>query len=260
MIKDIYRQNLDEAFEEIALILDDYPIIAVDTEFPGVFDDPEELRKRLGPIDIRSTTYHGYRKLKLNIDNMKLIQLGLTFCDEQGRMPTPIHTWQFHFKFDVQRDIHQHTAIQLLTKHLLPFHRLIREGIPHLDFSTRLITSGIVFNPRVQWVCFHGAYDFGYLVKVVINQALPGTRDKFQAVMRDIFPGHVWDVKVINRWGSSLSSLASELGVKREGETHQAGSDAMVTMAVWRHLLARDPSSAQTSRSHVLFGLSEGWS
>lgn len=39
-----------------------------------------------------------YQLLRVNVDLLKLIQLGLTFFDEEGKTPLPHTTWQFNFK------------------------------------------------------------------------------------------------------------------------------------------------------------------
>jgi len=43
-----------------------------------------------------------YQVIKMNVDNLKLIQVGFTLTDEDGNMPEGISTWQFNFKFDIK--------------------------------------------------------------------------------------------------------------------------------------------------------------
>ena len=64
-----------------------------DTEFPGVVARP------IG--EFRSAQDYEYQLRRCNVDHLKMIQLGVTFFDEQGRMPHPITTWQFNFKFNL---------------------------------------------------------------------------------------------------------------------------------------------------------------
>jgi CCR4-NOT transcription complex subunit 7/8 len=74
----------------------------MDTEFPGVVARPVGNFKS-------SREYH-YRALKLNVDMLKLIQLGLTFTDAQGNLPVcnGEHTvWQFNFRgFRLAEDVY----------------------------------------------------------------------------------------------------------------------------------------------------------
>ncbi len=46
-------------------------------------------------------------------------------------------------------------------------------------FGDLLMSSGLVINLNVYWITFHGAYDFSYLVKVLINDKLPQTSKQF---------------------------------------------------------------------------------
>lgn len=38
--------------------------------------------------------------MKANVDQLKCIQVGISFCDDQGQMPPGVSTWQFNLKFD----------------------------------------------------------------------------------------------------------------------------------------------------------------
>ena len=64
-----------------------------DTEFPGVVARP------LGPF--KSQTDFHYQTLRVNVDLLRIIQLGLTFSDKEGRLPTGPASWQFHFQFSL---------------------------------------------------------------------------------------------------------------------------------------------------------------
>jgi len=65
-----------------------------DTEFPGVVARP------IG--DFKSSTEYQYQLLRCNVDLLKIIQVGLTFLDENGNLPSPVATWQFNFKFSLE--------------------------------------------------------------------------------------------------------------------------------------------------------------
>lgn len=64
-----------------------------DTEFPGVVARP------IG--EFRSNADYQYQLLRCNVDLLKIIQLGLTFMNEQGDYPPGTSTWQFNFKFNL---------------------------------------------------------------------------------------------------------------------------------------------------------------
>jgi hypothetical protein len=94
MIVDVWASNLKEELNRIMEIVDDYNFVSMDTEFPGIVARP------LGTFK-NSHDYH-YQTLKCNVDILKIIQLGLTFCDAQGKFAPGTCTWQFHFKFNLR--------------------------------------------------------------------------------------------------------------------------------------------------------------
>ncbi len=55
-----------------------------------------------------------YLRIKANVDIMKVIQIGITLADENGKLPEPISTWQFNFKFDLASDRKSNTSIAML--------------------------------------------------------------------------------------------------------------------------------------------------
>jgi CCR4-NOT transcription complex subunit 7/8 len=38
----------------------------------------------------------------MNVDNLKMIQIGITLANEMGEFPEDVSTWQFNFKFDLE--------------------------------------------------------------------------------------------------------------------------------------------------------------
>uniref|UniRef100_A0A3Q2QRY8 poly(A)-specific ribonuclease n=1 Tax=Fundulus heteroclitus TaxID=8078 RepID=A0A3Q2QRY8_FUNHE len=69
------------------------PLRGTDTEFPGVVARP------IG--EFRSNADYQYQLLRCNVDLLRIIQLGLTFMNEQGEYPPGTSTWQFNFKFNL---------------------------------------------------------------------------------------------------------------------------------------------------------------
>ncbi|KAI3730035.1 hypothetical protein L6452_18711 [Arctium lappa] len=94
-IREVWNHNLDQEFALIREIVDDYPYVAMDIEFPGVVLRPL--------IQFKNINDYNYLTLKDNVDMLKLIQLGLTFSNENGNLPTCGDTdktciWQFNFR------------------------------------------------------------------------------------------------------------------------------------------------------------------
>ena len=75
-IIDVWSRNLDEEIEKISSLLEDYPIVAMDTEFPGFFWRSEGQGQDAG-----------YKFIKTNVDQLKLIQVGISLANKNGEMP-----------------------------------------------------------------------------------------------------------------------------------------------------------------------------
>lgn len=63
--------------------------------------------------------------------------------------------------------------MDLLKRSGLDFDKHKAKGIPHEKFAEYLITSGLVLNPDMHWITFHGGVDFGYLLKSLMNTEIP---------------------------------------------------------------------------------------
>ncbi|KAD1852815.1 hypothetical protein E3N88_42203 [Mikania micrantha] len=106
-IRNVWSENLESEFEFIRSVIDQYPYISMDTEFPGVVyrvsTDPSKPYAHRRPAD-------HYKLLKSNVDVLNLIQLGLTLTDASGNLPFDGETrrsfiWQFNFcDFDLAVD------------------------------------------------------------------------------------------------------------------------------------------------------------
>lgn len=156
-IRDVWAVNLYDEFKIINSVVKDYPWIAMDTEFPGVVARP------IG--EFKSTCDYQYHLLKVNVDLLKIIQLGLTFFDDDGKPRPGISTWQFNFKFNLSEDMYAQDSIELLTTSGINFKRHEEEGIDVFEFAELLMTSGVILNENVKYLSFHSGYDFGYLIK-----------------------------------------------------------------------------------------------
>jgi len=254
-IREVWEENLDEEFALIRGVVDDYPYIAMDTEFPGIVLRPVGNFKN-------SNDYH-YQTLKDNVDMLKLIQLGLTFSDEEGNLPTcgtdKYFIWQFNFReFNVNEDVFANDSIELLRQSDIDFKKNSEKGVDANRFGELLMSSGIVLNDSVHWVTFHSGYDFGYLLKLLSCRNLPETQTRFFALINIYFPV-VYDIKHLMKFCNSLhgglNKLAELLGVERFGVCHQAGSDSLLTSCTFRKLKENFFSGSLEKYAGVLYGL-----
>ncbi|CAO1631946.1 unnamed protein product [Sympodiomycopsis kandeliae] len=252
-IREVWAENLDVEMANLRDAVERYPYVAMDTEFPGIVARPIGTFKG-------SSDYH-YQTLRCNVDLLKLIQLGITLCDEEGNHPPGVSTWQFNFRFSVTDDMCAPDSLELLNKAGLDFDRHDKLGIDVEYFGELLITSGLALFEDVKWVSFHSGYDFGYLVKVVSCAPLPPTEAEFFQLLRVWFPS-IYDIKYLMRscktLKGGLQDVAEELKVPRIGQQHQAGSDSLLTAATFFKLREKffDGNIDDTKFIGALYGFS----
>jgi len=254
MIVDVWAKNLHEEIAKIQEIVDDYPYVAMDTEFPGVVARPIGCFKN-------SHDYH-YQTLKCNVDLLKIIQLGITFCDNEGYVYPGACTWQFNFKFNLSEDMYAQDSIDLLAKSGIDFKEHDAKGIDVQEFGELLMTSGIVLNEDVRWISFHSGYDYGYLLKILTCEALPKEESDFFELLKTYFPC-VYDVKYLMKscetLKGGLQKVAEALELERIGPQHQAGSDSLLTAATFFKMkeLFFEDSIDDDKFMGVLYGLGQ---
>merc|ERR1719511_485052 len=227
-IREVWNHNLEEEFKNICRVVQDYPYVALDTEFPGVVARP------IG--EFKSTADYQYQLLRCNVDLLKIIQIGLSFFNKEGEMPDGVCSWQFNFKFNLSEDMYAEDSVELLQNSGIQFERHEREGIETVHFAEILIVSGIVLLDNVKWLSFHSGYDFGYLLSLLTNVNLPEGETEFFETLKIYFP-NIYDVKYLMKscknLKGGLQEVAEMLEVERIGPQHQAGSDSLLTGATF---------------------------
>ena len=275
-IREVWRYNLEQEFAVLRQLILKYPYVSMDAEFPGIVARP------IGNFAHSKAEYH-YQTLRCNVDILKPIQVGITLWTSEGELPpaqpTPDLfnrnmpgsknlfppnallmsvpcTWVFNFHFDLNEDMYAETSIELLKTSGVDFNRHFEMGIIPEKFGSLLTTSGLAFSPDVHWLSFHSGYDFGYLIKLLTDAALPEDQTLFFDQVATFFP-KLWDIKfllrdaqrqrtqnrlptsegarILDNLGtkSGLQDLADELGCQRIGASHTGGSDAWLTGSVF---------------------------
>ena len=265
-IRNVWKHNLEQEMATLRNLIEDYPYIAMDTEFPGIVARP------IGQFTTKAD-YH-YQTLRCNVDLLKMIQLGITLFKPDGALPPPDagsppkslyqgttvapYTWQFNFDFSLHNDMYAQESTAMLSKAGIDFERHAKQGIDPKKFGALLISSSLVLDKNTHWISFHSGYDFAYLIKIMLQKELPKEEGEFHKYLDKFFPS-LYDIKfmlkhaggkgavnnnqqltteasqLLNRiWTKmGLQDIAEELAVPRIGQAHQAGSDALLTGQVF---------------------------
>ena len=251
-IIEVYEDNFLQEMKNLSLLVKEYNYIGMDTEFPGIVYSLSSL-----------TDDFYYKSLKLNVDSLKLIQVGITLSNEKGEYPKPIRTWQFNLEFDITKDKSSQSSMLLLISSGIDFKKMKKCGINQKKFAQQFQKFGLVLNPDIHWISFHGGYDFAYLLKYLIGNPLPNNEKEFTKLLGLFFPNH-YDIRILIKdksdFKGSLNKLASYLDVEREGKVHQAGSDSLVTIEVFWKLIKEGYITKEDilEDKNILYGILKG--
>ncbi|CAA7041756.1 unnamed protein product [Microthlaspi erraticum] len=225
MTREVWSSNRDQEMKSMELCLRNHRYIALDSEFPGCLRETSK----------DATDEERYDDMRFTVDRTKLIQLGLTLFDGNGRIGG---TWEINFSdFNELEDEKNEKSIAFLKSNGLNLERIREHGIGAEGFFSDL---GWILNrtKNITWVAFHGSYDIAYLVKSLTGEALPATAERYATCVERTLSS-VFDLKVMAGRCLGLSSriglegLANELRLSRVGTAHHAGSDSELTARVF---------------------------
>ncbi|XP_010932240.1 probable CCR4-associated factor 1 homolog 7 [Elaeis guineensis] len=258
-IREVWAHNLHGEFARIREIVDDYPHVAVDVEFPGL------VMHHVGAT-FNSPADNHYQSLQTNVELLNVIRITITFFDDAGDLPSSPSgggcrcVWQFNFReFDVDADIADPDAVEILRGRGVDFVKLREQGIDGRDFGELLMSSGAVLDDSVEWITSDGGYDIGFLLRILTGRMLPETLEEFFELVNIFFPT-LYDVKHLTTFcdddlDGGLVQVAELLGVENVGLCRQAGCDSLLTTRVFRKMKERYFDGAIEQYSGSLHGL-----
>ena len=148
-------------------------------------------------------------------------------------------------------------SINLLENAGIDFDLLINKGINYNNLAEFLVPSGLILNENVNWITFHGIYDFAYLLRLISNQPLP-EENTFYSELETYFPNFYDTRYLLSNFSwlkGSLTKIASDLDIVRVGAIHQAGSDSLVTAKLFNKIAETFPEMDYNLEKNKLYGL-----
>ncbi|XP_065048809.1 probable CCR4-associated factor 1 homolog 11 [Musa acuminata AAA Group] len=252
MAINVGKANLVEQLELILSLRGSYPILAIDTEFPGFIRDTPR----------NATEEERYNDVKHNVDNMHLIQLGVALFDEGGNTPWPGCCWQFNFSdFDPDVDASSPDSIELLVQSGHDFQQNRRHGIDARRCAYLVCVKLFCQPYSSKYVTFHGLYDVAFVIKMITRAPLPNTLNEFSDLVRTIF-GQIYDLKYISRFCGGLRrgeiglvGLSRLLNFEPVGIRHQAAYDSLLIGALFNKMKQRRHNVEDDRSASVLYGM-----
>ncbi|MES1918430.1 CCR4-NOT transcription complex subunit 8 [Bonamia ostreae] len=198
-VVDVWSYNLNQEMTNLSQSVELCSFVAINTEYPGIIIRPIQSYQNFN--DYR------YSVVRNNVNLLKIIEFSLTLFDENGKELEKAANYKFHFKFDPLKDIAAEDSIQFLRNNVkIDFEKHRVNGIDPEKFSEKLIPSGLLLNVDITWICYHGSYDFAFLLKMVLNKELPKTKETFFSYLKTYF-NEFYDVKTITSHIEKLSNV-----------------------------------------------------
>ncbi|KAJ6704946.1 CCR4-ASSOCIATED FACTOR 1-like protein 11-RELATED [Salix purpurea] len=202
-VREVWADNLVAEFSLIKEAISRFSFGSLDTEFPGIL-------------------------FLSNHDKSLLSQA------------PPSHNYCLMKDFNIEHDPFNNESIELLERQGIDLKKNREKGIDSSDFAWMVLSSRHFFsNSSLSWITFHGAYDFGFLIKILTRRELPCDMGSFLGMVRLFFGVRVYDTKLMmgsmSGLRGGLERVAKLLGVEQTtGRRHQAGSDSLLNLQTMR--------------------------
>ena len=116
-IVEVWKENLEEEMKKVCMLVEEgYNVIAMDTEFPGII--------YAMPNQQMAHANSWYDVLRENVNDLNLIQVGITLSNKEGVKPQPVNTWQFNMEFSLSKNKFSSDSINILKDAGIDFQKL----------------------------------------------------------------------------------------------------------------------------------------
>lgn len=116
-IIEVWKDNLEEEMKKVCKLVEEgYNVIAMDTEFPGII--------YAMPSQQMAHVNSWYDVLRENVNDLNLIQVGITLSNRDGVKPQPANTWQFNLEFSLSKNKFSNDSINILKEAGIDFQEL----------------------------------------------------------------------------------------------------------------------------------------
>lgn len=96
--------------------------------------------------------------------------------------------------------------------------------------------SGLVLNPEITWITFHGLIDVAFLLSILTGCDLPEKVSDFSSILSSFFPC-LFDLKLLlanhQNFSGSLLKIAKDLQLLDETTHYQSADESRLTIGVF---------------------------
>uniref|UniRef100_A0A1I8JS16 Poly(A)-specific ribonuclease n=1 Tax=Macrostomum lignano TaxID=282301 RepID=A0A1I8JS16_9PLAT len=136
------------------------------------------------------------------------------------------------FLWNQDSEAHAQDSIDLLNLSGIDFEKLKVEGIDSAEFAELFISSGLVLNDQITWLCFHSPFDWAYVMKLCTAQrCMPASLQEFTESLSLFFPNIV-DIKMYFEGKVDTSLVGLVWGLHESGSSTGNGINSWVPTTV----------------------------
>eukprot|EP00434_Breviolum_minutum_P036865 symbB.v1.2.032678.t1/scaffold3946.1/size47719/2 len=214
---EVWADNVEDEVRNMSDLAETYSCVAIEVDFCTMLSPT-------GPFDTHLA--YNYSMIKWNVDLGRALNISFSLSDATGQRPEGVSTWRFNFLLDLLDPQIDFLAQEFLEK-MVSSERLKQHfsqalgcclcvGIKCEDFGALLLGTGMVLTEETQYITFscesrlsespfkgglcdpperrwtvwrfNGLYCFGYLLRILKSQLLPGNPKEFFEALDRYFP------------------------------------------------------------------------